>query len=459
MGIKGFGVLSYEAPSAQQHVHDKYRIWTSPRPVTLFEEDPSTGYDSDSSTKIPAKLLSDLLQSEEGLEEKDAERMSAAWAADVRRELDDSGISVLRGLGTFTQHEGPIEFTQDDDFPSTMDMPAIDGYSDELTEERNAASEEHAPEPALSTEGLDDSDDSEDSEGLEGRDSEAATIEAEHGVESASSDTDNSMDDRNSASIDETQESLPEETVVADSTDALNTVSDAETDQETAQMGDDSESEPSESLPILPPPARSRSPRRYERHQNGSSKAAIWVLGIVALIVIIALVYRFTILTPTTSEPALVEQQSESRSTAEDSTSLVDSDTTALATTAGTAAGQPGADENVDDSNDGRAAEEAPDGDLSPGDDSTTVQYDELERGIGGYTLVVGSTMNRTSAREALEQYENLGLPVGVLSYESDEVTRHRIAVGHYETAALADTARVAQAGELPEGTWVLAIR
>jgi hypothetical protein len=78
---------------------------------------------------------------------------------------------------------------------------------------------------------------------------------------------------------------------------------------------------------------------------------------------------------------------------------------------------------------------------------------------MGGYTLVVGSTLNEITARQALGQFSSLELPMGVLGYESDDATRYRIAVGHYETAALADSARAQRANELPAGTWVLAIR
>ncbi|NNE71183.1 MAG: hypothetical protein HKN29_12575 [Rhodothermales bacterium] len=77
-----------------------------------------------------------------------------------------------------------------------------------------------------------------------------------------------------------------------------------------------------------------------------------------------------------------------------------------------------------------------------------------------GYTLIVGSTLSRGAADRAAAQYAGLGHPVAVLSYpDGDGNTRHRIAVGEFDSADDADSARRAMDSRLPDGTWVRRIR
>lgn len=76
-----------------------------------------------------------------------------------------------------------------------------------------------------------------------------------------------------------------------------------------------------------------------------------------------------------------------------------------------------------------------------------------------GYTLIVGSTVIETDAVEGIQRYRQLGLPAAVLSYVEDGSVRFRLAVGRYESAAIADQARQELADRLPDGTWVRRIR
>lgn len=469
VGVKGFGTFFNEAPSAQQHVHEKHRIWTSPRTSMAFREDPSTGFEINSSDAA-TRLLSDLLRSEEGLQEPEAERMSAAWAADVRRELADSGISVLRGLGTFTQNEQGIQFSQDDDFPSATEMPAIEGYSAELAQEQSHSGDEppemaHQDRPAEHDEPAepDASDGPTDTADLADSGDIADSGDAAYAGEGTPTDQDPASDElapvaaENSA--EHTAENVAGEDAPADSTDELTEEPAPVTDTEAHSEEDDSESESPEPLPVVPPPARSRSPRRYERDQGGSSKAAVWVLGALALIVVVALVYRF-VLTPSPNQPAMAEQQAEIEPAIDDSSAISEADSSLIASGALQNDGSGNAIAHGSDERASSSDETTSGGPTSVNDnESTPVHEDELVRGMGGYTLVVGSTMNETTARKALAQFERLGLPMGVLAYDSDDETRYRIAIGHYQTAALADTARTTRADELPEGTWVLAVR
>ena len=76
-----------------------------------------------------------------------------------------------------------------------------------------------------------------------------------------------------------------------------------------------------------------------------------------------------------------------------------------------------------------------------------------------GYTLIVGSTVIEADAVEGIQRYRQLGLPAAVLSYVEDGSVRYRLAVGRYESAAVADQARQEMADRLPDGTWVRRIR
>ncbi len=76
-----------------------------------------------------------------------------------------------------------------------------------------------------------------------------------------------------------------------------------------------------------------------------------------------------------------------------------------------------------------------------------------------GYTLIVGSTVIEADALQGIQPYRELGLPAAVLAYVEDGSPRYRLAVGRYESAAVADQARQEMTGRLPAGTWVRRIR
>jgi len=94
---------------------------------------------------------------------------------------------------------------------------------------------------------------------------------------------------------------------------------------------------------------------------------------------------------------------------------------------------------------------------------STEDQVDKtrvsISQGMGGYTLIIGSALRQERVQSLLASYEALGWPQGILRYESENGIRYRAAVGHFSTAALADSARTRFASDLPDGTWVLSVR
>lgn len=82
-----------------------------------------------------------------------------------------------------------------------------------------------------------------------------------------------------------------------------------------------------------------------------------------------------------------------------------------------------------------------------------------LDRSVDGYTLIVGSSPDRGAATGQLSRFTELDLPFGVLDYSEDGSSMYRLAVGLYDSAEQADSARQAMSGVLPSGTWVWRIR
>jgi hypothetical protein len=80
-------------------------------------------------------------------------------------------------------------------------------------------------------------------------------------------------------------------------------------------------------------------------------------------------------------------------------------------------------------------------------------------RDTNGYTLMVGSHLTRAQARSSINSYSSLGLPLGVLEYQTDEVTRYRMGVGIFPTVNSAVEALESMQGQLPDGAWVFRIR
>ena len=514
------------------------------------------------------RSLEELIQHDSGLSEHEAIRLADAWKADVLQELQSSGISVVRGLGTFTVVEGKIQFQQDADFPSLSDTPAVEGFSARLAAESALGEVQDemsdVPEPVtvdVETASLEDSEDVNDSLPVDAPD--AAVKEAQHNVPEhnvpehnvpehtvpehnvpehhvpehhvpeladddvnletggssqdhpdafAERDADWAMGvehaieaaDRRVEGTDKGSSSLEGEALESSGPDNLGSGRDRDPDQaeqvpdQPASVQQASERAPdqpasdqaeaesvsdamapgttsTEAAPAATGPdesvpakshttVRSRSPRRYERDEGGSSRAALWTLGAVVLVVIAALIYRFAI-SPSPEDPAFANQDA-----AEETGVLADSSSdSAMASTDSTAVA--GSEEGTQTADSNRppvpSEESAPPtpgsapaaADNSRGDVDSTIPRDEIVRGMGGYTLVVGSTLNEQTARNALSSFRSLGLPMGVLAYESEDPTRYRIAVGLYGSAVEADSARNRLASDLPEGTWVLSVR
>ena len=94
-----------------------------------------------------------------------------------------------------------------------------------------------------------------------------------------------------------------------------------------------------------------------------------------------------------------------------------------------------------------------PDPETETGPQTLTLDYE-----AGGYTLIVASFPEESTAIEVAERYRNLypDIPIGILRSSDD--TNHRVAVGQAPTITAALDLK-SQLNDLPPESWVLSIR
>lgn len=83
----------------------------------------------------------------------------------------------------------------------------------------------------------------------------------------------------------------------------------------------------------------------------------------------------------------------------------------------------------------------------------------DFERSASGYTLVVGAVSSLSDGESEMRRFSGLSLPLAILEYDANGITRFRLAVGQFETVEDAQLAMRGASGQLPEGTWVRRIR
>ena len=380
--------------------------------------------------------LADLIRRGSDLEAAEAERLALAWSTEIRLELEQTGISVIRGVGTLTLSAGVVRFQQDPDFPIGSELPAVEGFSEAVAASLLAAST--APKPPVNTPPT-----------PAPRPEEPADLPPEPEAPPVWEEL---------ATVDETILDQVEESAIPVSTpyfEPEEEESDADPEQEQGAAWSEGieaaihqadvqldETETPDSTSRRP----SRSTRAYEPGPSGSSRWIIAVAAVVVLVVIGALLYRF-VLFPGVDEPPAVVLADSSAMVPADS-SVAEPDSTSQADTPQLDTGEP----VLQTEQPTRPA-------ATPAAAASNPDAGTIAPGMGGYTLIVGSTLNANSAERVRSRFTGMGLPTGVLPVTADSTTRYRIAVGLFPTAAEADTLRVRRASELPEGTWVLSVR
>ena len=89
-------------------------------------------------------------------------------------------------------------------------------------------------------------------------------------------------------------------------------------------------------------------------------------------------------------------------------------------------------------------------------DEPAAPQLGGVDPSAGGYTLIVGSGLERAATEATARTYLGLGHPVSVFEETVDGRQRYRIAVGQFASTAAARRAMGTLAGRLPQGSWVL---
>lgn len=80
-------------------------------------------------------------------------------------------------------------------------------------------------------------------------------------------------------------------------------------------------------------------------------------------------------------------------------------------------------------------------------------------RQTSGYTLIVGRSSSLDDADNQIRRYSSLGLPLAIVEYEDNGITRFRLAVGRYDTIDDAQQDMQNLDSQLPGGTWIRRIR
>ena len=216
--------------------------------------------------------------------------------------------------------------------------------------------------------------------------------------------------------------------------------------------------------PVIAPVKNEKAPKRRatgpSSRNSGGGKGAYIVLGVFAIAIVAALIYKYGFAGPdseSAQQAAVTEEVTSMDPASEDSLAassvLPESDTEELSGSSGddSVSEQALAQTSISSENDD-----------NPVDSRENVTEDDssgITRDMDGYTLITGSSLTQENAQTSIEAFRSLGLPVGVLSYQSEGVTRYRMGVGVFPTAALADSARQAMNSDLPSGTWVLRIQ
>lgn len=419
--------------------------------------------------------LAELLFELSPLNRRHAELLSERWAKDVIQELQDTGVSVISGLGTLSAGLDGITFQLDKDLPIAPELPGVEGFSETgaLAHAALIASIHHVhPESGPS---LSDGTSQAPEVPVVSESSSTVTPEPEPGlssnVEETSTDEDSLTEPQTSdESTDEAAPLPPEPTGSKPSSDSPSsrlapdnapipggassddsskkTIKSDTSDQETNQptTAKEAAARRREASARIP----SRGGRRRAgvgAHRNQQDRGGLIIAAGLLVVLIISIVAVWAIRPSDDSMSTDPITAAEAQESAEVNVGDLDVDS-----------GRD-IDKNLStdetEGNPEAPASTAP----SESDESGSAVYQEITADTPGYMLVVGSSLELQGAQQSLTQFANLGVPLGVIAYEEDGITRYRMGVGIYETAAIADEARIKLSEELPEGTWVKRIR
>ena len=405
--------------------------------------------------------LTNLLLEENKLTREQSERIAQEWIQDIVDDFGRSGSSNISGLGTFHQRKAGAIFTADDGLSLANLLPPIPGFSEQL---------ESAPEPVATIPAEPEVADSEPTPAAPETDPKEpkADTESDSDVEQSSiadspdeeresSEEGNLVEEQNEEDESDSPSDKPEDVEEEDSTSdsgssdiaketetETETESEVETEEESeaqVKAGTEKEVEADVVAKAMQAP-RSRTPNR---RPQGQSRAALMIGSVIALAGISALIYVFAF---QSRKSDIVPDQ--------EVTSTVTAQAEGIDETATSVDGEIENDGAIDDPPEQvEAALDPPPAAASVDDDSRNT----FTRNTDGYTLMVGSHLTRAQAEGSIISYSSLGLPLGVLEYQTDEVTRYRMGVGIFQTIDSAVEALESLRDHLPAETWIYRIR
>lgn len=87
----------------------------------------------------------------------------------------------------------------------------------------------------------------------------------------------------------------------------------------------------------------------------------------------------------------------------------------------------------------------------------------QIDPSAGGWVIVVASRTSEAEARERLatyrDRFQSTNLPLGIVTGTSGGATRHRVALGQFDSRAAVDDALQRHAAALPDGAWPLQLK
>ena len=362
--------------------------------------------------------LSNLLLEENELTKEQSERIAQEWIQDIVDDFGRSGSSDISGLGTFHQRKAGAIFTPDDGLALANLLPPIPGFSKPL---------ETTPEPVATIPAEPEAADSEPD--VEPKTAPAAVVADPEVREAVVSEVEAAGEEHAEAEVEAADESEAEAPVETDKEKETETEAEAEAD----------------TIAETKKALRSRTPNR---RPQSNPRAALMIGSFIGLVVISTLIYVFAF---QSTNSDIVPDQEVISATATPATPAEGVDETPSSLDAGS----ENDNANDDPSEQVQVALDPPvtvaSVDDTPGNTFT--------RDTNGYTLMVGSHLTRAQARSSINSYSSLGLPLGVLEYQTDEVTRYRMGVGIFPTVNSAVEALESMQGQLPDGAWVFRIR
>ncbi len=445
ISLPELGVLFVQRTPAKREETAQGATWSPPQKQLGFWNGPSSAADVE---------LGAIIEQTHKMDRADANLKAKGLCATMKVDLEAHGRVDFGHICTFVSDEAGVRVETNEHFSSVLNIQNV-GLRTHHLEKPSATTGTPETSETLSEEKKGELEVPKDASiryapvGTHSKPQNIETLAPESGPETPIHTELSSTDDLASQeieSVSETHEPATDSVDLSDVTEDVRTGTDSQDDLTRAIAA---ATTVSKGLPAAtqPPPSKRLSPREIRNQRTSSGRTSLIIAAMLALIVVVVLVVRQL---PGPDNPASLVTNEEPVLTIEKDSAASDPESSDSLTAAATITGTGTATETATASDSPVAEQTA---------SATLTSFEPILRSTEGYTLVVGSTMNPTLAAQALKEYASLGMRTGILTDESDEVVRYRMAVGVFSSGARADSARKATPDKLPQGTWVFRIR